>query len=83
MKIKNNEDPEMFINTLEKLERKMIQYFKMNILDKEIITKFLNTITCVYKELVYTFQVKFYTGVVVSLNNLKEKIRSKYKFLNK
>ena len=42
--MKNNEDPELFINTLEKLDRRMKEDFNMKILDEDIITKVLNTL---------------------------------------
>ena len=42
--MKNNEYPELFINTLEKLSRIMNEDFNMKILNEDIITKFLNTL---------------------------------------
>ena len=57
MKMKNNEDPELFINTLEKLSRRMKEDFNVNILDEDIITKVLNTLPRDYKELVDSLQV--------------------------
>ena len=42
--MKNNEDPKLFINTLEKLSRRMNKDFEMKILDKYIINKVLNTL---------------------------------------
>ena len=44
LKMRNNEDRELFINTLEKLSRMMNEDFKMKILDKDIITKVQNTL---------------------------------------
>ena len=44
LKMKNNEDPELFINTLEKLSRRMNEDFNMKILDEDIINKVLNTL---------------------------------------
>ena len=58
LKVKNNEDPELFINTLEKLSRRMNEDFNMNILDEDIITKVLNTIERDYEALVYLLQVQ-------------------------
>ena len=40
----NNEYPEFFINSLEKLSRRMNEDFNMKILDEDIITKVLNTL---------------------------------------
>ena len=34
MNMRNNEEPELFINTLDKLERRMNEDFNMNILDE-------------------------------------------------
>ena len=42
MKMKTHEDPELFINTLEKLSRRMNEDFDMTIIDEDIITKVLN-----------------------------------------
>ena len=44
LKMKNNEDPELFINTLEKLSRRMKEDFNMKIIDEDIINKVLNTL---------------------------------------
>lgn len=44
MKMKYHDDPEIFINTLEKLERQMKDYFNINILDEYIITKLIKTL---------------------------------------
>ena len=61
MKMKNNEDPELFINTLEKLDRRMNEYFNMKILDEDIITKVLNTLPRDYEALVDSLQVQMDT----------------------
>ena len=39
MKMKTHEDPELFINTLEKLSRRMNEDFNMKILDEDIIIR--------------------------------------------
>ena len=44
MNMKSNEDPDLFINTLEKLSRRMKEDFNMKILDEYIITKVLNSL---------------------------------------
>ena len=61
MKMKSNEDPELFINTLEKLSRRMNDDFDMKILDEDIITKVLNTLPREYEVLVYSLQVQMDT----------------------
>ena len=61
MKMKNNEDPELFINTLEKLARRMNEDFNMKILDEDIITKVLNTLPREYEALVDSLQVQMDT----------------------
>ena len=58
MKMKINEDPDLFINTLEKISRRMNEDFNMNILDEDIITKVLNTLPREYEELVDSLQVQ-------------------------
>ena len=57
MKMKSNEDPELFINTLEKLSRRMNEDFNMKILYEDIITKVLNTLPRDYEALVDSLQV--------------------------
>ena len=61
MKMKRNEDPELFINTLEKLSRRMNEDFNMKILDEDIITKVLNTLPRDYESLVDSLQVQMDT----------------------
>ena len=61
MKMKNNEDPEMFINTMEKLSRRINKDFNMKILDEYIITKVLNTLPRDYEALVDSLQVQMDT----------------------
>ena len=61
MKLKNNEDPDLFINTLEKLVRRMNEDFNMKILDEDIITKVLNTLPRDYEALVDSLQVQMDT----------------------
>ena len=71
MKMKNNEDPELFIKTLEKLSIRMNEDFNMKILDEDIITKFLNTLTRDYEALVDSLQVQMDSEKGVTLDNLK------------
>ena len=54
MKMRNNEDPELFINTLEKLYQRMKKDFYMKILDEDIINKVLKTLPREYEALVYS-----------------------------
>ena len=81
--MKNNEDPEVFINTLEKLERRMNEDFDMKIIDEDIITKVLNTLPREYEELVDSLQVQMDTEKGVTLDNLKEQLRSKFQLMKK
>ena len=81
--MRKNEDPELFINTLEKLSIRMNEDFNMKILDEDIITKVLNTLPREYEALVDSIQVQMYTEKVVTLDNLKEKLRSKFKRMKK
>ena len=81
--MKNNEEPEFFINTLEKLSRRMKEDFNMKILDEDIITKVLNTLPRVYESLVYSLQVQMDSEKGVTLDNLKEQLMSKYQLMNK
>ena len=83
LKMKNNEDPELFINTLEILSRRMNEYFKMKIPEEDIITKVLNTLSRDYKALVYSLQVQMDSEKGVTLDNLKEQLRSKYQRMKK
>ena len=69
--MRNNEDPELFINTLEKLARRMNEDFKMNIIDEEIINKVLNTLPRDYEDLVDSLQVQMDSEKGVTLDNLK------------
>ena len=69
--MKNNEDPELFINTLEKLSRRMNEDFNMKILDEDIITKVLNTLPRDYESLVNSLKVKMNSEKCVTLDNLK------------
>ena len=71
MKMKNNEDPELFINTLEKLDRRMNEDFNMKILYEDIINKRLRS----------TIRLTSSSDglrKVVTLDNLKEQLRSKF-----
>ena len=61
MKMKINEDPELFINTLEKLSRRMNEDFNRKILDEDTITKVLNTLPIDYEALVDSLQVQMGT----------------------
>ena len=61
MKMKSNEDPELFINTLEKRARRMKEDFDMKILDEDISTKVLNTLSREYEALVDSLQVQMDT----------------------
>ena len=58
MNMKSNEDPELFINTLEKLSRRMNEDFNMKILDEDIINNVLNTLPRDYEALVDSLQVQ-------------------------
>lgn len=78
-----NEYPEIFINTLDKLSRIMVKDLNMKIIYEDIITKFLNTLPREYDALAYMLQVKMDNEVLVTLNNLKEQVRSKYQHLKK
>ena len=83
MKMKTHEDPEIFINTLEKLERRMNEDFDMKIIDKDIIKKVLNTLPREYEALVDSLQVQMDTEKGVTLDNLKEQLRSKFQRMKK
>ena len=83
LRMKNNEDPELFINTLEKLSRRMNEDFNMNILDEDIITKVLNTLPRDYEALVDSLQVQMDSEKGDTLDNLKEQLRSKYQQMKK
>ena len=83
MKMKTHEDPELFINTLEKLSRRMNEDFDMKIIDEDIITKVLNTLPREYEALVDSLQVQMDTEKGVTLDNLKEKLRSKFQRMKK
>ena len=83
LKMRNNEDPELFINTLEKLERRMNKDINMNILDEDIITKVLNTLPREYESLVYSLQVQMENEKGLSLENFKEQLRSKFQRMRK
>ena len=61
MKMKTHEDPELFINTLEKFSRRMNEDFDMKIIDEDIITKVLNTLPREYEALVDSLQVQMHT----------------------
>ena len=74
LRMKNNEDPEFFINTLDKLSRRMNKDFNMKILDEYIITKALNTLPRDYEDLVYSIQVQMDSEKGATLDNIKEKI---------
>ena len=78
LKMKSHEDPETFINTLEKLARRMNEDFDMKIIDEYIITKVLNTLPREYEALVDSLQVQMDTEKGVTLDNLKEQLRSKF-----
>ena len=45
MKMKSHKEPDLFINSLEKLARRMNEDFDMKIIDEDNITKVLNTLT--------------------------------------
>ena len=83
MKMKTHEDPELFINTLEKLSRRMNEDFDMKIIDEDIITKVLNTLPREYEALVDSLQVQMDTEKGVTLDNLKEQLRSKFQRMKK
>ena len=83
MKMKTQEDPELFINTLEKLARRMNEDFDMKIIDEDIITKVLNTLPREYEALVDSLQVQMDTEKGVTLDNLKEQLRSKFQQMRK
>ena len=83
MKMKTHEDPELFINTLEKLARRMNEDFDMKIIDEDIITKVLNTLPREYEALVDSLQVQMDTEKGVTLDNLKEQLRSKFQRMKK
>ena len=51
MKISNNEGTELFINTMEKLSRRMKEDFNGKIFEKDIINKVLNTLKREYEGL--------------------------------
>ena len=55
----------------------------MKILDEDIITKVLNTLSIEYESLVDSLQVQMVTEKGVSLENLKEQIRSKFQRMKK
>ena len=78
MKMRRNEDPYIFINTLEKLSRRINEELKMKILNENIITKVLNTLPREYEDLVDSLKVQMATEKVLSLDNLKEQLRSKF-----
>ena len=61
MKMKTHEDPELFINTLEKLSRSMKEDFYMKTLDEDIINKVLKTLPREYEALVNSIQVQMDT----------------------
>ena len=61
MKMKTQEDPELFINTLEKLSRRMNEDFDMKIIDEDIITKVLNTLPREYESLLDSLKVQMDT----------------------
>ena len=54
MMMKSHEYPELFINTLDKLKRRMNEDFDMKIIYEDIITKAINTLPREYEELVYS-----------------------------
>ena len=81
--MKTHEDPDLFINTLEKLDRRMNEFFDMKIIDEDIITKVLNTLPREYEELVDSLQVQMDTEKGVTLDNLKEQLRSKFQRMKK
>ena len=56
----------------------MNEDFKMKILDEDIITKVLNTLPREYESLVDSLKVQMSTEAGVSLENLKEQLRSKF-----
>ena len=59
--MRNSEDPELFINTLEKLSRRMNEDFNTKIIDEDIITKVLRTLPIEYEALVDSLQVQMDT----------------------
>lgn len=69
--MKKNEDPDIFINTLEKFYRIMVKDFNMKILYEDIINKVLNKLPREYDLLVDSLQVQMDTEVGVTLINLK------------
>ena len=81
--MKSNEYPDLFINTLEKLSRRMNEDFNMKILDKDIITKVLNTLPRDYEALVDSLQVQMDSEKGVTLDNLKEQLRLKLQRMKK
>ena len=83
MKMKSHKDPDLFINTLDKLSRRMNEDFDMKIIDEDIITKVLNTLPREYEALVDSLQVQMDTEKGVTLDNLKEQLRSKFQRMKK
>ena len=83
MTINNHEYTDISINNLDKLSRRMIEDFNMKILDEDIITKVLNTLQRDYEALVDSLQVQMDTEKGVTLDNLKEQLRSKFQRMKK
>ena len=83
MKMKLSDDPEVFINRLEKLERRMEDDFGMVIKEDDIISKVLNSLPGTYDSLVDAIQVQMDTAAGVTLTSLKEQLRSKFQRLRK
>ena len=73
----------MFIKTLEKFSRCMVEDFNTKILYEDIINKVLNTLPREYDELVDYLQVQMDTEIGVTLSNLKEQVIYKYQRINK
>ena len=61
----------------------MKEDFEMKILDEYIITKVLNTLPREYESLVDTLQVQMSIDEGVTLDNLKEQLRSKFHRMSK
>ena len=55
----------------------------MKILDEDIITKVLKTSSIEYESLVDSLQVQMDTDKCLTLDNLKEQLRSKYQLMKK
>ncbi len=83
LRMKKEDDPEVFINQLEKIGMRMKEDFNMEILEDDLISKVLNTLPPIYDSLVDSIHIQMNSQMGITLVSLKEQLRIKYQRLKK